>query len=260
LTHPYLALFVLILAEQFGLPIPAVPFLLGAGALAAQGHLSLGLALALSLAATLTADVFWFSLGRVRGGGVLNLLCRISLEPDSCVRRMQGVFERHGVRALLWVKFVPGLSMVTAPLAGIIGMRWSRFLLYDGAGSFVWAGSYLGLGWWFSGELERLTAPLRRLGAGAATVVLGVLAAYVLWKYAQRQRFLRDLRVARISPEELHQKILAGEDVVIVDLRQSLDFGQDPRTPPGALRMTVEELASRHAEIPRDREIVLYCT
>jgi membrane protein DedA with SNARE-associated domain len=258
-SHPYLGLFVLILAEQFGLPIPAVPFLLGAGALAAEGRLSLGLALALSLLATLTADVFWFTLGRMRGGGALNVLCRISLEPDSCVRRMQGVFERHGSGALLWVKFVPGLSMVTAPLAGIIGMRWSRFLLYDGAGSLAWATTYLGLGWRFSGELERLTAPLRRLGGSAATVVIGVLAAYILWKYAQRQRFLRDLRIARISPEELNRKIMAGEDVVIVDLRQALDFGLDPRTPPGALRMTVEELESRHAEIPH-RDVVLYCT
>src|SRR5262245_40725801 len=100
-THPYLALFLWILAEQFGLPIPAVPFLLGAGALAAGGRLSLGGALALAVAAALTADVFWFVLGRVRGGGVLGLLCRISLEPDSCVRRMQGVFERHGNRAFL---------------------------------------------------------------------------------------------------------------------------------------------------------------
>jgi membrane protein DedA with SNARE-associated domain len=255
-----LALFALILAEQMGLPIPAVPFLLAAGALAAEGRISLGGALALPVAAALMADLFWFNVGRIRGGSVLKILCRVSLEPDSCVRRAQGVFERHGSGALLWVKFVPGLGMVTAPLAGVIGMPLSRYLLFDTVGSLAWAAAYLGLGWGFSSELERLTAALRWLGGSAAAVLVGAVVVYIGWKYGQRQRFLRDLRVARISPDELHQKIVAGEDVVIVDLRHSVDFGGDPRTLPGAVRMDVDEMERRHSEIPRDRDVVVYCT
>jgi len=259
-SHPYLLLFVLVFADQLGLPIPAAPFLLAAGTLAAAGRLGLGVALAVAWAATLPADLLWFTLGRRRGARVLNLICRISLEPDSCVRRTQGVFARHGGSSLLWAKFVPGLGMVTAPLAGVLGMRLPRFLLYDAAGSLAWALAYLALGWEFSGELEGLTALLRRLGGSLAVTLLIAVVAYVLWKYIHRQRFLHDLKVARISPEELHQKLKDGEDIVIVDLRHSADFGVDPRTPPGAVRMDLEELENRHGEIPRDRDVVLYCT
>jgi len=258
--HGYAVLFVWVLAEQIGLPLPAIPLLLAAGALAGAGHLSIAVAIGLAVAASLLSDTLWYEIGRRRGAKVLNFLCRISLEPDSCVRRTENVFARYGARSLLVAKFVPGLNTAAPPLAGMFGMRLSRFALWDGLGAALWASTFAGLGYLFSEQFERVAAYALRLGTWLVVVVVGGLAGYIAWKYVQRQRFLRSLRIARITPGELKEKLEAGEEMVIVDLRHSLDFDAEPHTVPGALRLTAEELNERHAEIPRDREIVLYCT
>ena len=258
--HGYSVLFVWVLAEQIGLPLPAVPFLFAAGALGGSGRLSLGLAIGLAVLAALLSDVLWYEIGRRRGGQVLQFLCRISLEPDSCVRRTEEVFARHGARSLLVAKFIPGLSTAAPPLAGIFRMRFSHFLLFDGLGALVWAGAFAGMGYLFSNQLERIVAYALRMGASLAVLLAGCLAVYILWRYVQRRRFLRKLRIARITPHELKKKLDAGEDVMIVDLRHSLDFEADPHTIPGAFRLLPEELEQRHHQIPRDRDVVLYCT
>ncbi len=260
LQHGYIVLFAWVLAEQIGLPLPAVPFLFAAGALGGSGRLNLGLAIGVAVLASLLSDVIWYEIGRRRGSRVLQLLCRISLEPDSCVRRTEDVFARHGARSLLVAKFIPGLSTAAPPLAGIFHMRLRRFLLFDGLGAFIWAGAFAGLGYVFSDQLERLAAYAVQMGASLAAVLGGCLALYILWKYVQRHRFLRQLRIARIAPEELKRRLDEGDNVMIVDLRHSLDFEAEPYTIPGALRLPPEELEHRHHEIPRDRDIVLYCT
>jgi len=258
--HGYALLFSIVLAEELGLPLPALPLLMAAGALAGAGRLSFGIALAVATAASLGGDLVWYEAGRRRGASVLNLLCRISLEPDSCVRKTEDVFGRYGARALLIAKFVPGLGTVAPPLAGIFQMKRLRFLSFDALGSLIWAGSYMTLGYAFRHSLATLARHVARTGGTLAAVVgLGAFA-YVAWKYVQRRRFLADLRVARITPEELNARLAAGEDVVIVDLRHSMDFEADPRTLPRSMRLTAEELESRHQEIPRDRDVVLYCT
>lgn len=258
--HGYIVLFVWVLAEQIGLPLPAVPFLFAAGAMGGSGRLNLSLAIGVAVLASMLSDVTWYEIGRRRGSQVLQLLCRISLEPDSCVRRTEEVFARHGARSLLVAKFVPGLSTAAPPLAGIFRMRLRRFLLFDSLGALVWAGAFAGMGYLFSDELEQLGAYALRLGTSLAAVLVGCLAVYILWKYAQRHRFLRRLRVARITPRELKRKLDEGEDVIIVDLRHLLDFEAEPHIIPGALHLSPEELEQRHHEIPRDRDIVLYCT
>ncbi len=260
LRHGYIVLFVWVLAEQIGLPLPAVPFLFAAGAMGGSGRLNLGLAIGVAVLASLLSDVTWYEIGRRRGSQVLHLLCRISLEPDSCVRRTEEVFARHGARSLLVAKFIPGLSTAAPPLAGIFRMRLSRFLLFDSLGALAWAGAFAGMGYLFSDQLEQLAAYALRLGASLAGILAGCLAVYILWKYAQRHRFLRQLRIARIAPEELKRRLDDGEDVLIVDLRHSLDFEAEPHFIPGALRLPPEELERRHHEIPRDRDVVLYCT
>jgi membrane protein DedA with SNARE-associated domain len=260
LRHGYIVLFVWVLAEQIGLPLPAVPFLFAAGALGGSGRLNLGLAIGVAVLASLLSDVTWYEIGRRRGRRVLHLLCRISLEPDSCVRRTEEVFARHGARSLLVAKFIPGLSTAAPPLAGIFRMRLHRFLLFDSLGALIWAGAFAGIGYLFSGQLEQLAAHALRMGASLAGILAGCLAVYILWKYAQRHRFLRQLRIARITPEELKRRLDEGEDVMIVDLRHSLDFEGEPYTIPGALRLPPEEVERRHHEIPRDRDVVLYCT
>ncbi len=258
--HGYIVLFLWVFAEQIGLPLPAVPFLFAAGAMGGSGRLNVGLAIGVAVLASLLSDVTWYEIGRRRGSQILQLLCRISLEPDSCVRRTEDVFARHGARSLLVAKFIPGLSTAAPPLAGIFRMRLRRFLLFDSLGALAWAGAFAGMGYLFSDQLEQLAAYALRLGASLAGVLAGFLAVYILWKFVQRQRFLRQLRIARITPEELKRRLDEGEAIMIVDLRHSLDFEAEPHTIPGALRLPPEELERRHHEIPRDRDVVLYCT
>lgn len=260
LRHGYAVVFALVLAEQIGLPLPALPILLGIGALSGEGRYSVWLALLVAVAASLAADLFWFALGRRRGRAILKLLCRISLEPDSCVRRTEEVFARHGARTLLYAKLVPGLNTAAPPLAGMLGMPPVRFLLYDAAGAAVWAGPFIALGRIFDDQLLRILAVAEGATTAAGAAALALLLLYLAIKFWQRQRFLRQLRIARITPEELARKLDDREDVVVVDLRHALDFEIDAVTIPGALRISPEEIESRHAEIPRGREIILFCT
>ncbi|MCL4524875.1 MAG: VTT domain-containing protein [Acidobacteria bacterium] len=260
LRHGYIVLFVWVFAEQLGLPVPAIPILLAAGALAGAGKLSLTTALVLAMLGALVSDSVWYEIGRRRGRQVLNLMCRISLEPDSCVRGTEDIFARHGVRSLVMAKFLPGFSTAAPPLAGAFRMKLWRFLLYDALGSLLWAGTFLGLGYAFSDQIESVAEHAARLGSWLLAIVSGGLGAYIGWKFAKRQMFLRKLRIARIQPSELKRMMDAGEQIVIVDLRQSLDFEAEPSTIPGAVLMSPEELDEHHDAIPRDRDVVLYCT
>jgi membrane protein DedA with SNARE-associated domain len=243
-----------------GLPLPATPLLLAAGALAGAGQLSVALAIAVPVLASVLADGTWYQIGRLRGGRVLNTLCRISLEPDSCVRRTENAFVRQGARSLLIAKFVPGLNTMAPPLAGIIGMSWWRFLVYDALGALVYVGTFIVLGFMFSDQLEQVADRVSGFGASIMAIVVAGLLFYIGWKYIQRRRFIRSLRIARITPEELKQRLDAGEDIVVVDLRHSLELEGDPPTIPGAIRLSAEKLDESPDKIPRDREIVLFCT
>ena len=258
--HGYSILFLWVLIEQVGLPIPSLPLLLAAGALAGVGRLNLAGAILMAVLACLTSDTMWFEIGKRRGGKVLNFLCRISLEPDSCVRRTEDIYVRHGARSLLVAKFIPGFSTIAPPLAGIFRMRLWRFLVFDGAGALLWAFSFTFLGYLFSGELERIAAYAVRLGLSLFVLIFGSLAGYIAWKFIQRQRFLRELRIARITPEELKQMLDQGHEVSIVDLRHSIDFEADPDVIPGALHLVPEDLAKNSDAIPRDRDVILYCS
>jgi membrane protein DedA with SNARE-associated domain len=258
--HGYSLLFGWVLAEQLGLPIPAIPLLLSAGALAGSGKLDLPAAASAALIAVILADLFWYFLGRYRGGFILKLLCRISLEPDSCVRRTENLFTRYGARSLLVAKFVPGLNTAAPAMAGMFRLPLRRFIVFDFFGGFSWVAAFTGLGFAFSDQLEQIAAESLRLGGWLVVIVGGSLAVYILWKYIQRRRFLHRLRIARITPRELMDKLTAGEDIFIVDLRQPIDIAAFPRTIPGALRIAMEQIEERHAEIPRDRDIVLYCS
>jgi membrane protein DedA with SNARE-associated domain len=258
--HGYAILFGWVFAEQIGLPIPAVPVMLAAGALAGTGRMSLAVVLAVAGIASLASDTIWYWIGRTRGGRVLGWLCRISLEPDSCVRRTQHTFSVYGAQSLLVAKFVPGFSTAAPPLAGIIGMPAHRFMIFTGLGGLIWAGLFIGLGWLFSSQLEMVVASVRSMGGWVAALLVAALGAYIAWKFVSRQRFLRRLRIGRITPEELKAKLDAGESLMVVDVRHQVDFDAEPSIIPGALHLTTEELEARHGEIPREREIVLYCT
>ncbi len=261
LTYGYTVLFVCVLAEQVGLPIPAVPVLLGVGALAGTGRMSVWVALVIAVAASLPADLAWYELGRRRGIRVLGILCRVSLEPDSCVQRTETLFIRQGRRTLLIAKFLPGLSTIAPPLAGIVGIPRAQFLLLDCLSALIWSGAWVALGYLFTDAIERVAAEAARLGNWLGVVIGAALVCYILAKYIQRQRFLRSLRVARITPEELKRRLDAGDgSLVVIDTRSSLDVNAAPYMIRGARWIAAEEIDRRRQEIPADRELVLYCS
>lgn len=260
LHHGYIVLLAWVFAEQSGVPVPSIPLLLAAGALAGSGQLSLFVSLFFVTLAAVCADFLWYQLGRHKGIRILQFLCKITLEPDSCVRRTEGVFAKQGARSLILAKFLPGLSTVAPPLAGIFHMRPRRFLLFDALGALLWASTFLGLGYVFSGEIEHIAEHAAALGGWLVVILIGALASYLGYKFVARRRFLHNLRIARITVEELKQKLDSGEDLAIVDLRHSMDFEADPETIPGAFRLDARELEEKNDQLPRDREIILYCT
>ncbi len=258
--YGYALLFVWVLVEQGGLPIPATPLVLAAGALAGQHRMSFPLVILCTTAGCLCADVFWYAFGKRRGAVVLNLLCRIALEPDSCVRRTETRFERLGARTLLICKFVPGLNTAAPALAGMVGVPYGRFAAFDIAGALLWALAYTLLGYIFSKQLDRIAADIHLLGGWFLLVFVGGVIAYVLYRWREREKFIQQVKGDRITPDELKHELEAGERPVIIDLRHPLDVLTDPRTLPGALQISPEDLEARNGEITRDSEIVLFCT
>src|SRR5215470_13487120 len=227
--HGYIVLFASVLAHQLGLPLPSTPFIIAAGALAHSGQLSFIAVLFLACSAALLADLVWFEIGRRRGARVLEFLCRISLEPDYCVRRTENSFARHGAQTLVVGKLVPGVSVLATPMAGVYGFSRARFIFFDGLGILLWIGTFELLGYLFSDQLEDVVAYASRFGGLLILLVVGGLVSYVAWKYVQRRRFLRSLRVARITPEQLKEQLDSGADVLIVDLRHAIDEEAEPR-------------------------------
>jgi membrane protein DedA with SNARE-associated domain len=258
--HGYSVTFLWMFLHQVGIPLPAIPILLAAGALAAMAKLSTGLVLVVAVVGTLLGDALWYVIGRQKGSRVLKFLCAISLEPDSCVRNTQETFARHGARSLLAAKFIPGLGTAAAPLAGVVKMSWAKFLGMNTAGTAIFVGLFFGIGYLAGDQLEKVAAQVSRYGAWIGGALVLAFAIWLGRKIVERRRFLASLRMARITPEQLKDKIDRGDPVAIIDLRHVVDYRSEPRTLPGALRMNPEEVEARHQEIPRDREVVLYCS
>jgi len=260
IDHGLPLVFAAVFLEQVGLPLPALPWLLAAGALSAAGRFNLPRGLGVTVIACLVADAIWFYLGRYRGNAVLALLCRISLEPDSCVRRTQNIFTKYGLRGVLVAKFLPGMNTVAPPLAGMSGISAGRFLFVDAVGSMLYGGSLLGLGYLFNQQIDQIGAALARIGGGALSLIIGFAVLYVAFKYWQRQRLLHELRMARITVAELRQKLDAGETPLIFDLRSTAAVEQDPVLIRGAIHLSMDEVEKRLSEFPRDRDIIVYCS
>jgi len=248
-----------VLLEQLGAPIPALPVLLLAGAKAIDDPIYGVYALAISIAACMAGDLAWYWAGRRYGHRVLKLLCRISLSPDSCVRQSETVFERRGVATLVVAKFVPGLATVAPPIAGALGLGTSSFLLYNGAGAALWSGAGLLLGLVFHGQIDWALDRLAELGDYALLVVAALLALYLSYRWWDRWRFLRSLRTARVSVDELYGMMNGGENSVVLDVRSRAHRKLDGRRIPGARSVDLDDLERTLAEIPRDREVVVYC-
>lgn len=248
-----------VLLEQLGAPVPAIPVLVVAGAMVVGGKLSLAAVATTAIAACVVADASWYVAGRYFGNRVMKSLCRISLTPDSCVSETQSTFERWGVNALVVAKFIPGLSLIAPPLAGATGIGWARYLLFNTIGSAIWVAAGVGGGMLLGPQIEQLLAYAHRFGAIAIIVLGALLAAYIAFKWWQRRSFYAMLRSARISVDELYRLMDAGQAPVVVDVRTATARAMQPQRIPGALHVTLSSVDAHVKDLPRDREIILYC-
>jgi membrane protein DedA with SNARE-associated domain/rhodanese-related sulfurtransferase len=260
IMYGYLLLFAWVLVEQLGVPLPATPLLLAAGALSAEGQINFGLALLAGMIASLTADSAWFLVGRRYGHHVLRILCKLSLEPTTCVRRTQDSFGRRRGTLLMFAKFVPGLAILAPPVAGENGMSYGPFLFFDSIGSILWVGALLAGGRFFGDLLKRDPSAMAWVGRFSGALLLLGIIGFFLGRLYRRRMVLKKLAASRLEPADLKRQLDSGEPIYIVDLRHPLELLPDPFTLPGALHLSPDELTSRHREIPRDRDVVLYCT
>jgi len=260
LKYKYLLLFLWVLAEQAGLPLPSAPALVTAGALSAEHRMSFPLALAMGVAATIIADSVWFFAGRKYGARVMSLVHKMSLHPPTCVRHARDLFDRRGRLFLIVAKFVPGVSLVAPPVAGQHGMGFGPFLLLDGIASTLWVSLMLVAGRYFGDVIKRNVKTLDLVVHFSGALILLAVAGFLLDRLHRRRVILKALTASRVDPQELKTRLDAGEPLFIVDLRHPLELLPDPFMLPGAIHFSPEELAAHQGEIPRDREIILYCT
>ena len=249
-----------VLVEQIGVPVPAIPTLVIAGGLAAVGKLSALAVFGVAMIACVIADVIWYMAGRRYGNRVMRALCGISLTPDSCVSEAQTRFERFGLNVLVIAKFIPGVALLAPPLAGATRIAWLPFLLFDTAGGALWVAAGMGGGMLLGSQIERLLEYLQNYGAAAVLLVGALIAAYIAFKWWERHRFYAMLRMARISVDELYRLMDTGETPLIVDVRSPIARTLEPRHIPGALHLPLHGFEEHIRELPRDRDIILYCS
>lgn len=261
LLHTYgpWIVFANVLLEQAGLPVPAYPMLIVSGALAANHELSGPGCLAAALLACVTADLSWYTAGRRYGKRILALLCKVSLSPDYCVSRTEDIFSRWGVKSLLVAKFIPGFNTVAAPLSGALRVRRQVFLAFSVGGALLWAGTGLALGIAFHSSIDAIIGIMSAMGTAALTIVGILLAVFLLLKYRERRRFIQELRIARISVEELRELMDGGKDPVVIDARSITARRLEPPIP-GAILFEHDAHADTFASLSRAHPIVVYCS
>jgi membrane protein DedA with SNARE-associated domain len=259
IQHGYILLFLWVFSERLGIPIPATLPLMAAGILTEMEYMQIIPAFLLAFVSVMLADFCWYFLGRYRGNRILMFLCRISLEPDVCVRKTGNVFAKHGPASLLFAKFIPGLSNLMVPLVGIVRMSPRTFVAFDSIGTFLWVGTFIGIGYFFSREidLEKIVLPDWKEGPVIIAIFV-LLALFIAGKYLHRQYLLRDLFSRRITPHELKSKMDAGDEIAIVDVRHPLEFDADPFMIPGAIYFPLEDL-KQFSAVPAGSEMVTYC-
>lgn len=252
--------FVNVFLEQIGAPIPAVPTLIVAGALSRNGQLSSTNILIAAFAGSLIADYLWFLLGRHYGYKILQMLCKISLSPDSCVRETESRFEKWGLKSLLIAKFIPGFSTVAPPLAGAAKRSTAAFLMYDGIGALIWAGTAVAFGRAFHTAIGNALDRLENLGWWALVIVSCALGLFIFLKWVERRRFLNKLRVARITVDDLKEMFDRGETPIVMDVRTPGGRKRDPRRIPEAILASAADIDEVIAHLSPEEQIVLYCT
>jgi len=246
------------LIESLGAPVPAFPLLLLAGSVAAEYRFSAMPLVLASACGFWMGDLAWYAFGRVQGRRVLGLLCRLSLNPDACVGRAERRFRRRPAMTVAAAKFVPGFSLMVAPLAGILRMPPLQFAAIDGAASIAWSAAAVMLGVVYG---RRVLPHVLRTERAIGLLVGAAVVAFVAWKLYERRWLVRRYSVARVEIPEL-QKLLASEpvDVLVIDLRSEQAFSGSAQMVPGARRIPPGEFERHIDTMPLDKEIILYCT
>jgi membrane protein DedA with SNARE-associated domain/rhodanese-related sulfurtransferase len=250
--------FVNTLLHELGIPIPLTPTVLVAGA-AAREFLAFAFLVAAVVSGTLIGNSIWFAAGRRFGPRVLKGFCRISLSPDSCVGRTGQAFERWGGALFIVGRFIPGISLVAPPVAGALGMGWSKFLWLSALGSVVWASVIVVAGAALQGAVMALVQAITEAPAGMWAALVGLVALYVLWRYLVRQRARRALQVPRLSVAQLREAMQSPTPPIVVDVRGSTMQQVDARRIPRALTLALKDLESYRPEDFSERKVVLYC-
>lgn len=260
ILHDFLLVFLVTLAARIGAPVPAAPLLVVAGGLAAAGRISAASLVTAAVLANVLGDAIWFIAGRNYGHRVLRLLCRVSLSPDVCVRQSESLIARWGGSSLLAAKFLPGISVVAAPMAGALGMGWSRFIAYDAVAGLVWSLCFLGLGLVFSDQIQDVLDFLSNAGLFAAAAIGAVLALLIANRWWRRRRMAKlQGEVERISVEDAAALVEQDMAPLFIDVRSDAGRAADPRTLPGALNIPLPRLNDHAPDLPDDRLLVLYC-
>jgi len=258
--HGYLLLAGSVLGRQACLPIPANLFLIAAGALAHDGKLNISVAVGVSVMTFIFADLAWYDAGRRFGHRMLHFVCGLSRDPESCVQRAEKTFARHGVNTLLVSKFVIGLDAVAVPMTGAAGVRLLHFILFEALGALFWSAGYASIGYLFSNQLDSVAVHIARMGVISAIALGFIVCYYIARRLTRWLRFLRQFKLARITPEELRNKLSKGEDILLVDLQGRQHSRVKPMAIPGAVRINPRHLERYHnVQIPLSQEVVLYC-
>jgi len=250
--------FINVLALQAGLPVPAYPTLIVTGALAARGGYSLPALLGTAVAASLIADLSWYSLGRRVGGPVLRTLCRISLSPDSCVRQTEAIFTRWGAQSLMVAKFIPGFASVATAMAGVLRVPLWRFVPADAIGAALWSGVAIALGYIFRNAIDDVLTVLQELGKIGLVLIVLAFITYVFWKWLQRKRFIRQLIMDRISVDEVRRLMDEGRMGMVIDVRSPMSQQVTGRIP-GAVTVDPQNLKYDLIAVEPQSEVVVYC-
>jgi membrane protein DedA with SNARE-associated domain len=258
--HGLALVFANVWLAQAGLPLPAVPLLVVCGALAAQGQVSAAALLAIAVAASLLGDIPWYWAGRRYGYRILRTVCRVAIEPDSCVKQTENIFMRWGGKSLMVAKFVPGFSTVAPPLAGAVRLGFPRFLAYSAIAGAAWAGAAVAAGALFHDQIDWLIGRLEAMGVRALLVFAVIVAAYIAFKAFERYMLIRFLRMVRITIDELQDLLQKDVKPVILDVRSAVARELDPRHIPGSIAVDMTAAERHVGAIEPDRDIVIYCS
>ena len=260
--HGYLLLFLVVFAEAAGLPAPAALALIAAGTAVAAHLMSAPVVLVCALAAMLIGDVLLFLLGRHTGWGLLAVLCRVSMNPETCILRSAESFYKRGKLTLIFAKFVPGVNTMAPPLAGSMRMRFPQFLQLDFLGACLYILAYGTLGYAFRDFVAVITRRLQSAGHAAAEVILAALLIYVLYRAVQYRRYKSSDIVPRIAVEQLAERLASAQrdDVIVVDVRSHGYYDSDAARIAGSIRLEPNRLSEELKSLPKDKDIYVYCT